>query len=113
MSEIPVTNWAGNLVYEASERLAPTSVEQVQDAVRAARASGKRLRVVGTRHCFNAIADTDGVHVTLRDLPRRVEVTNEGSAWVDGGITYAEPCVRGAFPHARHGRRRSAHRASR
>ena len=90
MSEIPVTNWAGNVVYEASERLAPTSVEQVQDAVRAARASGKRLRVVGTRHCFNAIADTDGVHVTLRDLPRRVEVTNEGSAWVDGGITYAE-----------------------
>ena len=90
MSEIPVTNWAANVVYETSERLAPTSVEQVQDAVRAARASGKRLRVVGTRHCFNAIADTDGVHVTLRDLPRRVEVTNEGSAWVDGGITYAE-----------------------
>lgn len=90
MSEIPVTNWAGNVVYEASARVAPTSVEQVQDAVRAARASGKRLRVVGTRHCFNGIADTDGVHVTLRDLPRRVEVTNEGTAWVDGGITYAE-----------------------
>lgn len=89
MSEIPVTNWAGNVVYEASERVAPTNVEQVQQVVRDAAERGRRLRVVGTRHCFNSIADTDGVHVSLRDLPRRIEV-GAGSVVVDGGATYTE-----------------------
>lgn len=69
--------------------MTPTSVEQVQDAVRSARAGGRRLRVVGTRHCFNDIADTDGVHVSLRDLPRRIEVRDD-SVVVDGGATYTE-----------------------
>lgn len=89
MSELPVTNWAGNVVYEAGDRVAATSVEQVQVVVRCASERGQRLRVVGTRHCFNEIADTDGVHVGLRDLPRRIKVGAD-SVVIDGGATYTE-----------------------
>lgn len=60
MSEIPVTNWAGNVVFEAAERCAPRSPEQVQDVVRDAASRGARLRVLGTGHSFNDIADTEG-----------------------------------------------------
>ena len=50
------TNWAGNLTYSANSLLVPSTVEEAQEAVRAA---GK-LRVLGSRHCFNDIADTTG-----------------------------------------------------
>ena len=32
------------------------------------------LRVLGSRHSFNAIADTTGDHLSLAHLPRVVEV---------------------------------------
>lgn len=91
MSETWVTNWAGTIAYEARERYAPTSVEQVQQLVRDAAAAGRRVRVVGTRHTFNDLTDTDGVHLSLRDLPRVLRLTPEGDGVViDGGATYTE-----------------------
>lgn len=90
MTETARANWAGNIVYAAAERRAPTRIEQVQQAVRDAATRGLRMRVLGTRHCFNDLADTDGVHLSLRDLPRRIEPLNDGAVLVDGGATYTE-----------------------
>lgn len=88
MSETWVTNWAGTVAYEARERYAPTNVEQVQQLVRDAGAAGRRVRVVGTRHTFNDLTDTDGVHLSLRSLPRVLRLTPEGDgAVIDGGAT--------------------------
>ncbi|HWC41195.1 MAG TPA: FAD-binding protein, partial [Actinomycetota bacterium] len=63
------TNWAANLTFRAGELLRPASLEQVQELV----AGASRLRVLGSRHSFNDIADADELLV-LDDLPGEVAV---------------------------------------
>src|SRR5688500_6980570 len=46
-------NWAGNLEYSTTNVHYPKSVTEVQNMVR----KYNRLRTLGTRHCFNRIAD--------------------------------------------------------
>jgi xylitol oxidase len=82
-----VTNWAGNIVFGASAVHRPTSVDQVQQLV----AAGGPIRVLGSGHSFNRMADTGGALISLADLPRLVEVSaDRASVRVDGGIKYGE-----------------------
>lgn len=67
------TNWAGNLVYSASETVAPESVDEVSAVVRRAR----HVKALGSRHSFNTIADTDGVAVSVAGLPREVSIDSD------------------------------------
>ncbi len=48
-----VTNWAGNITYAAKELHRPRTVE----ALRALVADSSRVRVLGSGHSFNGIAD--------------------------------------------------------
>jgi xylitol oxidase len=57
-------NWAGNVSYSSSRVAEPVSVEDLTALV----ASEPRVRALGSRHCFNDIADTPGVHVSLARL---------------------------------------------
>ncbi len=85
------TNWAGNLAYRAAALHEPGSIAELQDVVRAARS----LRVVGSRHSFNGIADTTGDQVSLERLPRRFELDRAAATvTVDGGVRYGELCGR-------------------
>jgi alditol oxidase len=80
-------NWAGNIAYSAARFREPTSVEQLQSIVAAAR----NVRALGSRHSFNAIADTTGDHVSLAGLERIIEIDTEAcTVTVDGGIKYGE-----------------------
>jgi len=80
-------NWAGNLAYRARELAAPTSLDEVAAAVAAA----DRVRVLGSRHSFNDIADTDGVLISLHALPGAPEVdTARRTVRVPGGMRYGE-----------------------
>ncbi|MFJ3441476.1 D-arabinono-1,4-lactone oxidase [Streptomyces sp. NPDC086081] len=84
-----VTNWAGNITYAAKELHRPASL----DAVRALVAGGDRVRVLGSGHSFNAIAEPgpEGVLLSLADLPPQVEVdTAARTVRVGGGVRYAE-----------------------
>lgn len=84
-----VRNWAGNIEYRATRSLEPTSIEELQELVR----GSSRLRVLGSRHSFNDIADTTGDHVSLARLPRRIEIDPAArTVTVDGGIRYRELC---------------------
>ncbi|WP_433361406.1 D-arabinono-1,4-lactone oxidase [Actinoplanes sp. CA-142083] len=90
MSE-SVTNWAGNIVFGALRLHHPGSVEEVRDLV----AAGGPLRVLGSGHSFNRMADTTGDLISLAGLPRVVEVSaDRKSVRVDGGIRYGELAVR-------------------
>ncbi len=81
------TNWAGNLTYNAKAFLAPASVAAAQEAVRAA----AKLRVVGSRHCFNDIADTDGTHLSLEKQRRVLSLdTGARTVTVEGGTRYGD-----------------------
>ena len=48
-----IKNWAGNLTYSTSNVFDPVTVEEVQDIIKKC----NKLRALGTRHCFNRIAD--------------------------------------------------------
>jgi xylitol oxidase len=77
-------NWAGNHAYAARALHRPASLEELQELV----ARSPRIRVLGTRHSFNAIADSDEL-VSLERLP--AEVTADpaaGTVSVPGGMSY-------------------------
>jgi alditol oxidase len=89
------TNWAGNLEYRAQRLVAPGSLVEAQDVVR----SSNELRVVGSRHCFNDIADTEGVHLSLERMNRVLAVDETlRRVTVEGGVRYGEL---GVFLHER------------
>ena len=91
MAESVGTNWAGNYAYRASGVVHPASVEAVQRAVRDAGASGGRVRALGTRHCFNDIADTSGDLIAMTALPPRYELDEaERTVTVSGGTRYGD-----------------------
>jgi xylitol oxidase len=56
------TNWAGNLTYFAREFIEPRSLEELSQAVTLT--SGP-LKFLGSRHCFNDVANTSGTMVSL------------------------------------------------
>ncbi|MET9502645.1 FAD-binding protein [Streptomyces sp. NPDC006622] len=84
-----VTNWAGNITYTAKELHRPASLDELRSLV----ASSERVRVLGSGHSFNAIAEpgADGVLLSLGALPAEVEVDAAArTARVGGGVRYAE-----------------------
>lgn len=77
------TNWAGNIAYGATRLVMPETVAEAQEAV----VASAKLRVVGSRHCFNALADTPDTHLSLEKMrgivaidPAQRRVTIEGGA---------------------------------
>jgi xylitol oxidase len=83
----PRTNWAGNIAFDAPDFYRPSSLSELQAVV----ARSSRIRVLGTGHSFNDIADSPGAQVTLAGLPPEVSVDSARSlARVAGGLSYAE-----------------------
>ncbi|MEJ0013472.1 MAG: FAD-binding protein [Bauldia sp.] len=81
------TNWAGNLAYHATALVAPATVAEAQAAVRAA----TKLRVVGSRHCFNDIADTDATHLSLEKRRGALSIdAAQRTVTVEGGTRYGD-----------------------
>jgi len=78
-------NWAENLTYSASSLVRPRTVEELRDAM-----SGTGpVRAIGSRHCFNDIADTTGTLVSLSDMPREIEVLPD-AVRISGGVRYGD-----------------------
>lgn len=80
-------NWAGNTVYGAERLVAPASIDELAEMV----ATSSRVRALGSRHSFNDIADTEGVHVSLARLPGEPQLdTSRAVVRVPGGMRYGE-----------------------
>ena len=79
------TNWAGNLTYSTDQLYRPKTVEEVQEVVRRA----ARVRPLGSRHCFNTIADSQHAQLSLELLPHEITF-NEGTVSVPGSMRYGE-----------------------
>jgi xylitol oxidase len=79
-------NWAGNYAYRAGRLHRPGTVEQVRELVAAA----PRVRVLGSRHSFNDIADSAEL-ISLEGLPAEVAVDHAaGTVSVPAGLRYGE-----------------------
>ena len=84
-------NWAGNLAYGAERVATPASVDELADEVRTAADASTGIRALGTRHCFNRIADTDGLLVSTAGLPAEVAIDAERRVVrTSGGIRYGD-----------------------
>jgi xylitol oxidase len=82
-----LSNWAGNVVFSTETLHRPKTITEIKEAVAAA----GRLRVLGSGHSFNRLADSDGALLSLADLPRTVEIgPDRTSVRVDGGLRYGD-----------------------
>ncbi len=80
----PRTNWAGNLTYHTGTLLTPKSTEDVQQMVK----SATKLRALGSRHSFNAIADSTVAQISLAGLDSMVLDATAKTVTVGGGVRY-------------------------
>jgi alditol oxidase len=82
-------NWAGNLEYSTDRLYSANSLEQVRARVR----KQSRLKVLGTRHCFNNIADSTHNLLSLKSMDEVVALDPEArTVTVDAGMTYGQLC---------------------
>ena len=82
----PGRNWAGNYAYGAEMLHRPSTVEQVQEILTGAPA----VRVLGSRHSFNDIADSSEL-VTLEGMPGDVGFDRAaGTVSFNAGLKYGE-----------------------
>ncbi|WP_298736054.1 D-arabinono-1,4-lactone oxidase [uncultured Chitinophaga sp.] len=82
-------NWAGNYTYSTNKVHAPRSVEEVQQLVK----SLPKFKVLGTRHCFNSIADSADNFVSPKHLDQVIELNKEArTVTIGAGISYGKLC---------------------
>jgi xylitol oxidase len=80
-------NWAGNLTYSTSNVFYPKTVEEVQQLVK----QHSKLKALGTRHCFNTIADSKDNLLSTKELKKVISLdAHAGTVTVEGGIKYGE-----------------------
>ncbi|MDB5061482.1 MAG: FAD-binding protein, partial [Mucilaginibacter sp.] len=80
-------NWAGNITYSTANVQYPKSVAEVQAVVK----KHPRLKTLGTRHCFNTIADSKDDLLSTRDLNTVVSLDRKNkTVTVEGGIKYGK-----------------------
>ena len=89
MTQQKLTNWSGNLTYGTDHVEEATSVEQVRSIIQ----SKQRVKVLGSRHCFNSIADSRYQLLSLRPMHELVGIDETArTVTVDAGITYGQLC---------------------
>lgn len=80
-------NWAENFEFSTSNVHLPKSVEEVQNLVR----DTPRLRVLGSRHSFNRIADSQESLISFDQLNQVISLDEKNlQVTVQGGIKYGE-----------------------
>lgn len=82
-------NWAGNFEYGTDQVYPAGSLGQVQEFIKRERS----LKVLGTRHCFNKIADSTHQFLSLKEMDKVVALDAETrTVTVEGGVTYGRLC---------------------
>ena len=80
-------NWAGNLTYSTSNVFYPNSISELQSLVKKC----TRLRGLGTRHCFNTIADSKYNLISSNKLNKILSLDKiNNTVTVEAGIKYGE-----------------------
>jgi alditol oxidase len=88
-SDGKLQNWAGNIRYSTDKLRSADSLERVQEFVK----SQEKLKVLGTRHCFNTIADSKNQFLSLENMDKVVSLDAAGrTVTVAGRMTYGQLC---------------------
>src|SRR5579863_4887180 len=80
-------NWAGNIEYSTENLHAAKSLDDVKAYV----ARTSKMKVLGTRHCFNTIADSKDAFLSLTEM-QDAPVLDEAArtVTVDANMTYGK-----------------------
>jgi xylitol oxidase len=82
-------NWAGNYEYSSTQVHYPQTVAQVQELVQ----QHDKLKVLGSRHSFNSIADSTTALVSLERLDPGINIDRDkGTVTVAAGVKYGQLC---------------------
>jgi len=82
-----LTNWSGNLTYSTGNVFYPKTVDEVQELVK----KHSKIKGLGTRHCFNTIADSRDNLLSTKELNKVVSLDkNALTVTVESGIKYGE-----------------------
>jgi len=80
-------NWAGNYTYKADGYYEPASVEELQQLVKKL----DKQKALGSRHCFNDIADSPKNQISTRQLNKVMSVdTDKGTVTIQSGVRYGD-----------------------
>jgi xylitol oxidase len=80
-----LTNWAGNIAYSTERLYEAGSAGQVREIVKA----HPKLKVLGTRHCFNTIADSRDGLLSLKPMDEAVSLDPRArTVTLPAGMTY-------------------------
>lgn len=71
-------NWTGYVRATPEQKLAPQSIEQLQDIVKTAVKEHKRIRVTGAAHSFSGCAQPEEIAITLHHL-RGIDKVNKAA----------------------------------
>ena len=82
-----LSNWAGTVTYSTDQVEEAASIEQIRAVLR----SQDKVKVLGTRHCFNSIADSRHHLLSLKPM-REIAAVDAGArtVTVDAGVTYGQ-----------------------
>lgn len=79
------TNWAGNITYSTDQFYLPKSIEEAQDTIR----NAIKVRPLGSRHCFNTIADSTVSQISMENLNMDILLDTENmQVTVGAGVRY-------------------------
>src|SRR5688572_17050696 len=80
-------NWARNYQYNTEKVFYPKSVEDIREVVQGL----TKVKVLGTRHSFNGIADSDANLISLQELETEIVIDKESrSVTVGAGVRYGQ-----------------------
>ena len=89
MPDDKLKNWAGNLEYSTDRLYSANSLEQVREFV----TKQSKLKVLGTRHCFNTLANSADNFLSLRSMDQVVALDPEArTVTVEAGMSYGQLC---------------------
>jgi len=89
MPDDKLKNWSGNLEYGTQRLYSANSVQQVREFV----TKQSKLKVLGTRHCFNTIANSTDEFLSVRPMAKIAALdASARTVTVEGGMSYGQLC---------------------
>src|SRR5207302_4165185 len=82
-------NWAGNFEYSTDQLYSASCLERVTEFV----TKQSSLKVLGTRHCFNKIADSNHHLLSLKSMDKVIALDPEArTVTLEAGMSYGQLC---------------------
>lgn len=82
----PLTNWAGNITYSTDRVHEASTVDEIRSHLR----SEDKVKVLGTRHCFNTIADSRYNLLSLKAMQEMTLDAASRNVTVGAGVKYGQ-----------------------